>query len=71
MLELKKLSVDDGFDVYKMLQEIPSEENGLLNKANGLTFDEYKEWLIAKQRDAEQKELWMAGKYLLPLFGCM
>ena len=55
MLELKKLSVDDGFDVYKMLQEIPSEENGLLNKANGLTFDEYKEWLIAKQRDAEQK----------------
>ena len=38
-----------------MLQEIPSEENGLLNKANGLTFDEYKEWLIAKQRDAEQK----------------
>ncbi len=71
MLELKKLSVDDGFDVYKMLQEIPSEENGLLNKANGLTFDEYKEWLIAKQRDAEQKELWMVGKYLLPLFGCM
>lgn len=55
MLELKKLSVDDGFDVYKMLQEIQSEENGLLNKANGLTFDEYKEWLIAKQRDAEQK----------------
>ena len=55
MLELKKLSVDDGFDVYKMLQEIPSEETGLLNKANGLTFDEYKEWLIAKQRDAEQK----------------
>lgn len=55
MLELKKLSVDDGFDVYKMLQEIPSEENGLLNKANGLTFDEYKEWLIANQRDAEQK----------------
>ena len=37
MLELKKLSVDDGFDVYKMLQEIPSEENGLLNKANGFT----------------------------------
>ena len=55
MLELKKLSFDDGFYVYKMLQEIPSEENGLLNKANGLTFDEYKEWLIAKQRDAEQK----------------
>lgn len=55
MLELKRLSVDDGLDIYKMLQEIPGEENGLLNKANGLTFDEYKEWLVAKQRDAEQE----------------
>ncbi len=55
MLELKRLSVDDGSDIYKMLQEIPGEENGLLNKANGLTFDEYKEWLVAKQREAEQE----------------
>ncbi len=55
MLELKKLSIDDGLDIYKMLQEIPREENGLLNKANGLTFDEYKEWLVAKQREAEQE----------------
>ena len=53
MLELKRLSVDDGLDIYRMLQEIPREENGLLNKANGLTFDEYKNWLIGKQQDAE------------------
>ena len=39
MLELKRLSVDDGLDIYTMLQEIPAEENGLINKANGLTFD--------------------------------
>ncbi len=39
MLELKQLSVDDGIDVYQMLQEIPTVENGLLNKANGLTYD--------------------------------
>lgn len=37
MLELKRLSVDDELEVYKMLQKIPGEENGLLNKANGLT----------------------------------
>ena len=55
MLELKRLSVDDGLDIYTMLQEIPAEEIGLINKANGLTFDEYKEWLIVKQRDSEQE----------------
>ena len=55
MFELKRLSVDDGLDIYKMLQDIPGEENGLFNKANGLTYDEYKEWLIAKQRDSEQE----------------
>lgn len=55
MLELKRLSVDNGLDIYTMLQEIPAEENGLINKANGLTFDEYKEWLIVKQRDSEQE----------------
>lgn len=55
MLGLKRLSVDDGLDIYTMLQEIPAEENGLINKANGLTFDEYKEWLIVKQRDSEQE----------------
>ena len=55
MLELKRLSVNDGPDIYEMLQEIPSEENGLINKANGLTYDEYKEWLITKQKDSEQE----------------
>lgn len=57
MLELKRLSVDDGLDIYTMLQEIPAEENGLINKANGLTFDEYKEWLIVKQRILSKKGL--------------
>ena len=57
MLELKKLSIHDGRDIYEMLQEIPGEENGLLNKANGLTFEEYKEWLVEKQRDSEQEGL--------------
>ena len=57
MLELRKLSIHDGRDIYEMLQEIPSEENGLLNKANGLTFEEYKEWLVKKQKDSDQEGL--------------
>jgi len=57
MLELKRLSVDDGLDIYTMLQEIPAEENGLINKANGLTFDEYKEWLIVNRGILSKKGL--------------
>ena len=54
MIELRKLSVDDGMDVYVMLQEIPKEENGLMNNANGLSFEEYKDWLKRKYADSEQ-----------------
>lgn len=54
MIELRRLSVDDGNDIYNMLQEMPAEENGLINKANGLTFEEFKEWLIGKHENSEQ-----------------
>ena len=55
VIELKRLSCNDGIEIYNMLQEIPKEENGLQNKANGLTFEEFKEWLIIKQADSEQE----------------
>ena len=54
MIELRRLSVDDGIDIYTMLQEIPKEENGLMNNANGLSFEEYKEWLKRKYAESEQ-----------------
>lgn len=44
--ELKKLSISDGMDIYEMLQEIPKNENGFINTVNGMTFEEYKKWLI-------------------------
>ena len=53
MLELRKLSVNDGMDVYQMLQDIPLDENGLQNKVNGLTYEEYKDWLVKKQQESE------------------
>ena len=57
MFELKKLSKNAGRDIYELLQLIPKDENGLFNKANGLSFDEYRQWLINKQIESEQKGL--------------
>lgn len=58
MFELKKLSINDGKDVYEMFQDIPKEENGLINKANGLTFDEFKkDYLSRKDKESKQKGL--------------
>ncbi len=30
-LEIRKLSIDDGHDIYEMLQELPADENGFIN----------------------------------------
>lgn len=43
--ELIKLSAACGRDIYDMLQSIPADENGLMNDAHGLSYDEYKAWL--------------------------
>ena len=47
-VQLKRLSPDDEMDVYALLQAIPKDENGLMNGANGLSYDDYKQWLIKK-----------------------
>ena len=52
MTELRRLSVDDGQDVYDMLQAIPMEENGFGNNAHGKTYEEYKAWLDSKHRES-------------------
>lgn len=57
MTELRKLSARDGRDVYDMLQTIPREENGLMNSACGLSYEEYREWLLKKERDSERENL--------------
>ena len=48
MIELRRLSPNDGNDIYELLQLIPKDENGLINKANGLSFEEYKQFLGKK-----------------------
>ena len=52
--QLKKLSSQDGRDIYELLQTMPKDENGLLNKANGLSYEEFKTWLTSKEKESEQ-----------------
>ena len=56
-ISLKQLSVHDGIDVYHMLQRIGPSEYGFNNEVNGMSFVEYKKWLI--ERDA-----WSRGEML-------
>ena len=45
MLYLKRISVDDGIEVYNMLQEIRSNDNGFHNKVYGMPYNQFKAWL--------------------------
>lgn len=53
-IELRKVAVTDDMDIYEMLQELPADENGFINRAAGMRFDEYKEWLKGKVQNTEQ-----------------
>lgn len=55
--KLKKLSVDDGNDIFEMLQQIPKDENGFINNIYGLTFDDYKKWLIESDLNSQKTEI--------------
>lgn len=56
-LELKKLTVNDGREIYDFLQEIDSVENDFTNEVKGMDYTEFKKWII-KQDD------WSQGKNL-------
>jgi predicted acetyltransferase len=59
--ELRRLSTDDGMDIYNMLQEIPKEKNGVKNAANGKNFDGFKKWLVKNENTSKGIHLedWM------------
>ncbi len=54
-IEIRKLSIEDGEDIYQMLQHIPADENGFINSVNGKTFEEYKEWLAGSVKNSLQE----------------
>lgn len=51
---LVKLKVDDDLAVYNMLQRIGKCENEFKNTANGIPFEQFKNWLI-------QQDEWSQG----------
>lgn len=53
-IEIRKLSIDDGRDIYDMLQKLPSNENGFINSVNGKSFEEFREWLRAADENSRQ-----------------
>lgn len=44
-IDLKKINKNIGHEEYLMYQEIPKEENGAINEANGLTEEEFKNFI--------------------------
>ena len=54
---LVQLSPNDGRQEYELLQRIGSNENAFTNPVHGMSFEEYKEWLI-------QQDLWSRGENL-------
>lgn len=57
LIELKSLSSLDGLDIYEMLQEIPADENGYVNAVHGMTYEEYKQWLVREEQNAKKTEI--------------
>lgn len=68
--KLRKLSPDDGRDIYAMLQELPKDENGFINGCNGKTYDEFKAWLIKSNNVANGIGLkeWMVPQNIYWLY---
>lgn len=56
-IELRRLSVSDGRDIYDMLQAIPRDENGFINNAYGMSYGEFREWLVRCDADSRQSGL--------------
>lgn len=60
MLYLKQLSLSDGKEIYSLLQEISSNDNGFHNPVFGMTYDQYLSWLAHEYAvDHGDLESWM------------
>jgi predicted acetyltransferase len=45
-IELRKLSKNDGIDIYNMMSSFDANENGFMNPIFGMNYEEYKSWLL-------------------------
>lgn len=56
-IELRKLTIHDGEDVYSLLQSLPADENGFMNGMAGRSREEFREWLQKSAASAEKTEI--------------
>lgn len=56
-IELRQLSLENNDAEYKMLQEIGADENGFTNEVNGMSFEQYKEWLVQENNYSNSHNL--------------
>lgn len=50
MIYLRQLSPSDGRDAYNLFQDIGAEENAFTNPANGMSFEDFKKWLVLQNK---------------------
>ena len=56
-MAVEKLAANMGEDIYNFLQKIPKETEEFSNHASGMTFGEYKEWLIKMEESSKGMNL--------------
>lgn len=56
-IELRKLTIHDGDDVYEFLQTLPADENGFMNPMAGRSREDFRQWLRAQAANAEKTEI--------------
>ena len=56
-LELRPLTINDGDDVYDMLQRLPADENGFMNPMAGKSREEFRAWLVRQAANALKTEI--------------
>ena len=57
MIYLKKLTSNDGMEIFDMLKEIDEVENSFTNPVHKMTYEQFQEWLV-------QQEMWSHGEAL-------
>ena len=62
MISLRKLSRNDGIDIFNMLKGIKPVENSYTNPAFNMSFNEFQKWLI--QQEAWDKGIMLPDGYV-------
>ena len=70
-IEIRRLSIVDGRDVYEMLQKIPSNENGFVNFVNGKNFEEFQQWLHSADENSKQESIMDGWKVPQTTYWCL